>query len=124
MRGGATDHQGRLNPAFGVQCLGHRAIPQIQHGSLSDQCFVVPLQQDPTGDTSNNQNARCDEEQCALFAEFMGIFGTQKSRYSRGCKTLDDRATFQLGRVASFEMQFSSERPRLDIRCARDLETP
>src|ERR1700676_5189803 len=31
----------------------------------------MPLQQDPTGDTSNNQNARCDCEQCALFAEFM-----------------------------------------------------
>src|SRR5271170_7593609 len=33
----------------------------------------MPLQQDPTGDTSNNQNARCDCEQCALFAEFMGF---------------------------------------------------
>src|SRR6202011_1756826 len=31
----------------------------------------MPLQQDPTGDTSNNQNARCDCEQCALFAESM-----------------------------------------------------
>jgi hypothetical protein len=31
----------------------------------------MPLQQDPTGDTSNNENARCDCEELALVAEFM-----------------------------------------------------
>jgi len=31
----------------------------------------MPLQQNPTGDTSKNQNARCDCKELALLAEFM-----------------------------------------------------
>jgi hypothetical protein len=47
----------------------------------------MPLQQDPTGDTSNNQNARCDCEQCALFAEFMGFSEFRKVAIAGAART-------------------------------------
>src|ERR1700722_15934108 len=47
----------------------------------------MPLQQDPTGDTSSNQNARCDCEQCALFAEFMGFSEFTKVAIARAAGT-------------------------------------
>src|SRR5258708_7094361 len=47
----------------------------------------MPLQQDPTGDTSNNQNARCDSEQCALFAEFMGFSEFRKVAVAGAART-------------------------------------
>src|ERR1700676_3301710 len=46
----------------------------------------MPLQQDPTGDTSNNQNARCDCEQCAFFAEFMGSSEFRKVTIARAAR--------------------------------------
>src|SRR6266850_1097633 len=36
------------------------------------------LQQDPTGDTSNNQNARCDCEQLALLPDFVRFSESRK----------------------------------------------
>src|SRR5216684_7924372 len=47
----------------------------------------MPLQQDPTGDTSNNQNARCDCEQSALFAEFMGFSEFRKVAIAGAART-------------------------------------
>src|SRR6202140_847896 len=47
----------------------------------------MPLQQDPTGDTSNNQNARCDCKQCALFAEFMGFLEFRKVAIAGAART-------------------------------------
>lgn len=72
MRGCATDDQGRLNWIW-FSTSGDRAISQIQYCSLSHQRFVMPLQQNPTRDTNNNQNARRDCKQCALLPEFLGF---------------------------------------------------
>src|SRR5260370_2561854 len=47
----------------------------------------MPLQQDPTGDASNNQNARCDCEQLALLAEFMGFSEFRKVAIARAART-------------------------------------
>src|SRR6202795_2379589 len=47
----------------------------------------MPLQQDPAGDTSNNQNARCDCEQRALFAEFMGFSEVRKVAIAGAART-------------------------------------
>ncbi len=47
----------------------------------------MPLHQDPTGDTSNNQNARCDCEQCALFADFMGFSEFRKVAIAGAART-------------------------------------
>src|ERR1700731_5174488 len=47
----------------------------------------MPLQQDPTGDTSNNQNARCDCEQCALFAESMRFSEFRKVAIAGAART-------------------------------------
>ena len=44
-------------------------------------------QQDPTGDTGNNQYARCDCEQCALFAEFMGFSEFRKVAIAGAART-------------------------------------
>jgi len=56
-----------------VQCLGAQSDSLNPTRRFEPPEFRYALQQDPTGDTSNNQNARCDCEQCALFAEFMGL---------------------------------------------------
>src|SRR6202795_1996214 len=47
----------------------------------------MPLQQDPTGDTSNNKNACCDCEQCAPFAEFMGFSEFRKVAIAGAART-------------------------------------
>src|ERR1700730_9190201 len=47
----------------------------------------MPLQQDPTGDTSNNQNARCNCEQCALSTEFMGVSEFRKVAIAGAART-------------------------------------
>src|SRR5579859_4210480 len=47
----------------------------------------MPLHQDPTGDTSNNQNARCDCQQSALFAEFMGFAEFRKVAIAGAART-------------------------------------
>src|SRR6266567_6361082 len=70
MRRCATNDQGRLNWIW-FSASGDRAIPQIQYCCLSHQSFAMPLQQNPAGDTSNNQNARCDCKQCAPLPEFL-----------------------------------------------------
>src|ERR1700692_3450811 len=47
----------------------------------------MPLQQDPAGDTSSNQNARCDCEQRALFAELMGFSEFRKVAIAGAART-------------------------------------
>src|SRR5579859_3422568 len=47
----------------------------------------MPLHQDPTGDTGDNQYARCDCEQCALFAEFMGFSELRKVAIAGAART-------------------------------------
>ena len=64
---------------------------------MSHQSFVMPLQQDPPGDTSNNQNARCDCEQCALFAEFMGFSEFRKVAIAGAARTEMIEPLFSLG---------------------------
>src|ERR1700682_695477 len=54
---------------------------------MSHQSFVVTPQEEPTGDTRSNQNARCDCKQCALFAEFMGFSEFRKVAIAGAART-------------------------------------
>src|ERR1700730_10078123 len=47
----------------------------------------MPLQQDPTGDTSNNQNARCDCEQLPLLTKFKGFSEFRKVSIAGAART-------------------------------------
>jgi hypothetical protein len=62
----------------------------------------MPLQQDPTGDTSNNQNARCDCEQCALLPEFVDFsqFGKVPKAGSARTKMIEPLCRFVEGHLS------------------------
>src|SRR5260370_31604582 len=52
------------------------------------------------------------------------LLGTEKNRYSRGCRSRGGLATPPLPKAASYERRFSSEPRRLDTRYVWDSGTP
>src|ERR1700692_1830582 len=85
----------------------------------------MPLQQDPTGDTSSNQNARCDCEQCALFAEFMGFSEFRKVAIAGAARTEMIEPLFSLvewHRSRSDSLKHVSARASGTLRIRKFLE--
>jgi hypothetical protein len=61
MRGGATDHQGRLRGIWFCPAR-NRPIPQVERGSFSHQRFLLFRKKCPTCEAGDNQYARGDGE--------------------------------------------------------------